>query len=251
MIHLGPSAPYRSVEQLSPDAEGPGGGGAITRKFGNKSGALGARNGRGGTWGSISRVFARSRNKSKAMSADGIGVGGGGGEYSDYSWNPLSEEGYAEKLRLLREASQLPIERWRATQVLAWLEVALGMPQYSARCAENVKSGKVLLELNDVELEAGLGLAHPMHRKKLRLAIEEQRRPELVRYPLITQLGHTWVASEWLPDIGLPQYAEPFLQSLVDARMLDTLSKKELEKFLGVTRKFHQASIVHGKLEQE
>lgn len=238
------SAAYsRSVEQLgSPvDPEGPGNG-AISRKFANasKSGPLGARNGRGGTWGSISRVFARSRNKNKALSADGVT------EYADYSWNPLTEEGYAEKLRLLREASQLPIDRWRATQVLAWLEVALGMPQYSARCAENVKSGKVLLELNDVELEAGLGLAHPMHRKKLRLAIEEQRRPEMVRYPLITQLGHTWVATEWLPDIGLPQYAEPFVQSLVDARMLDTLSKKELEKFLGVTRKFHQASIVHG-----
>ncbi|XP_017147482.1 kazrin-A isoform X2 [Drosophila miranda] len=239
------SAAYsRSVEQLgSPvDPDGPGGAGAITRKFAcaTKSGPLGARNGRGGTWGSISRVFARSRNKNKALSADGVT------EYTDYSWNPLSEEGYADKIRLLREASQLPMERWRATQVLAWLEVALGMPQYSGRCAENVKSGKVLLELNDIELEAGLGLAHPMHRKKLRLAIEEQRRPELVRYPLITQLGHTWVASEWLPDIGLPQYAEPFLQSLVDARMLDTLSKKELEKFLGVTRKFHQASIVHG-----
>ncbi|XP_033253369.1 kazrin-like isoform X2 [Drosophila miranda] len=239
------SAAYsRSVEQLgSPvDPDGPGGAEAITRKFAcaTKSGPLGARNGRGGTWGSISRVFARSRNKNKALSADGVT------EYTDYSWNPLSEEGYADKIRLLREASQLPLERWRATQVLAWLEVSLGMPQYSGRCAENVKSGKVLLELNDIELEAGLGLAHPMHRKKLRLAIEEQRRPELVRYPLITQLGHTWVASEWLPDIGLPQYAEPFLQSLVDARMLDTLSKKELEKFLGVTRKFHQASIVHG-----
>lgn len=36
------------------------------------------------------------------------------------------------------------------------------------------------------------------------------------------------------------------MHSLVDARMLDTLSKKELEKYLGVTRKFHQASIVHG-----
>lgn len=141
----------------------------------------------------------------------------------------------------------MPMERWRASQVVAWLEVALGMPQYSTRCAENVKSGKVLLELNDGELEAGLGLIHPMHRKKLRLAIEEQRRPEMVRYPMITQLGHAWVASEWLPDIGLPQYAESFLHSLVDARMLDTLSKKELEKFLGVTRKFHQASIVHGK----
>ncbi|XP_030386713.1 kazrin isoform X2 [Scaptodrosophila lebanonensis] len=235
------SAAYsRSVEQLGSPVDPDAPGGAIARKFATKTGPLGTRNGRGGTWGSISRVFARSRNKSKAMSADGVT------EYTDYSWNPLSEEGYAEKLRLLREASQLPMERWRATQVLAWLEVALGMPQYSTRCAENVKSGKVMLELNDVELEAGLGLTHPMHRKKLRLAIEEQRRPELVRYPLITQLGHTWVATEWLPDIGLPQYAEPFLQSLVDARMLDTLSKKELEKFLGVTRKFHQASIVHG-----
>lgn len=56
-----------------------------------------------------------------------------------------------------------------------------------------------------------------------------------------------WVATEWLPDIGLPQYAESFMHSLVDARMLDTLSKKELEKFLNVTRKFHQASIVHGE----
>lgn len=28
--------------------------------------------------------------------------------------------------------------------------------------------------------------------------------------------------------------------------MLEHLSKKELEKYLGVTRKFHQASIVHG-----
>lgn len=44
-----------------------------------------------------------------------------------------------------------------------------------------------------------------MHRKKLRLAIEEQRRPELCRYPAISQLGHTWVAAEWLPDLGLAQ----------------------------------------------
>ncbi|XP_053963017.1 kazrin isoform X2 [Anastrepha ludens] len=234
------SAAYsRSVEQLGSPVESDGTG-AVARKFTPKTGTLSARNGRGGTWGSISRVFARSRNKNKALSADGAA------EYADYSWSPLSEEGYAEKLRLLRDASQLPMERWRASQVLAWLEVALGMPQYSTRCAENVKSGKVLLELNDGELEAGLGLVHPMHRKKLRLAIEEQRRPEMVRYPMITQLGHTWVASEWLPDIGLPQYADSFLHSLVDARMLDTLSKKELEKFLGVTRKFHQASIVHG-----
>ncbi|XP_055534532.1 kazrin isoform X3 [Wyeomyia smithii] len=201
--------------------------------------SLTGRTGRGGTWGSISRVFARSRNRNKSNPVAEA-------EAADFQWSPLTEEGYAEKLRLLREASSMPMDRWRASQVLAWLEVALGMPQYSARCAENVKSGKVLLELSDAELESGLGTSHPMHRKKLRLAIEEQRRPELVRYPTIGQLGHTWVASEWLPDIGLPQYSESFMHSLVDARMLDTLSKKELEKYLGVTRKFHQASIVHG-----
>uniref|UniRef100_A0A182MVH3 SAM domain-containing protein n=1 Tax=Anopheles culicifacies TaxID=139723 RepID=A0A182MVH3_9DIPT len=212
--------------------------GAVSASGKAQSTGLTGRTGRGGTWGSISRVFARSRNRNKNAPIDT--------EATDFQWSPLTEEGYAEKLRLLREASSMPMERWRASQVLAWLEVALGMPQYSGRCAENVKSGKVLLELSDAELETGLGTTHPMHRKKLRLAIEEQRRPELVRYPTIGQLGHTWVASEWLPDIGLPQYAESFMHSLVDARMLDTLSKKELEKYLGVTRKFHQASIVHG-----
>ncbi|XP_070169200.1 kazrin isoform X6 [Polyergus mexicanus] len=203
---------------------------------------------RGGTWGSISRVFARSRHRKTANSTS---AGSGGNEAADgfdpyRSWSPLTEEGYAEKLRLLREAASVPMERWRAPTVLAWLEVALGMPQYGPRCAENVKSGKVLLELSDAELEAGLGVTHPLHRKKLRLAIEEHRHPSHVRYPCIAQLGHTWVSSEWLPDLGLAQYSESFATNMVDARMLDHLSKKELEKLLGVTRKFHQASIVHG-----
>lgn len=42
------------------------------------------------------------------------------------------------------------------------------------------------------------------------------------------------------------QYSESFTANMVDARMLEHLSKKELEKYLAVTRKFHQASIVHG-----
>ncbi|XP_031356312.1 kazrin isoform X2 [Photinus pyralis] len=234
----------RSVEQLSSPVE------TEPPAIGRRSKHLQSRpSGRGGTWGSISRVFARSRHRNKASSLQESD-----NNYDPYrSWSPLTEEGYAEKLRLLREASSIPMERWRAPTVLAWLEVALGMPQYGARCAENIKSGKigdlhgqVLLELNDIELECGLGITHPMHRKKLRLAIEEHRHPALVRYPCIAQLGHTWVSSEWLPDLGLSQYSESFATNLVDARMLEHLSKKELEKFLGVTRKFHQASVVHG-----
>lgn len=56
--------------------------------------------------------------------------------------------------------------------VQAWIEVSLGMPQYSTK---SIKSGKVLLELSDADLETELGILHPIHRKKLRLAIEEHR----------------------------------------------------------------------------
>ncbi|KAK7874357.1 hypothetical protein R5R35_007824 [Gryllus longicercus] len=242
----------RSVEQLSSPAleleprrsgkASAASGGASSGRGSSASGGGGGGGGsRGGTWGSISRVFARSRHRKAASPSQDEA-----GDAAYRSWSPLTEEGYAEKLRLLREAASVPMERWRAPTVLAWLEIALGMPQYGPRCAENIKSGKVLLELSDVELEHGLGISHPMHRKKLRLAIEEHRHPALVRYPCIAQLGHTWVSSEWLPDLGLAQYSENFATNMVDARMLDHLSKKELEKFLGVTRKFHQASVVHG-----
>lgn len=54
----------------------------------------------------------------------------------------------------------------------------------------------------------GLGVTQPMHRKKLRLAIEERRRPDLVRNPAIGQLTHAWVAAEWLPDLGLSQVSK-------------------------------------------
>ncbi|XP_045772492.1 kazrin isoform X1 [Maniola jurtina] len=237
----------RSVEQLSSPGECDSGlVGMRSRAGGSKGGR-----GRGSAWGSISRVFARSRHRTKSGSAVSSGhesepVYAGTGS-TCRAWSPLGSEA------ALREAASLPVSRWRAPAIIAWLELALGMPQYAAAVADNVKSGKiralngqVLLELTDTDLEVGLGISQPMHRKKLRLAIEERRRPDLVRNPSIGQLTHAWVAAEWLPDLGLSQYAESFVTNLVDARMLDTISKKELEKYLGVTRKFHQASIVHG-----
>ena len=56
-------------------------------------------------------------------------------------------------------------------------QVECQMPMYSQMCFENVKSGKVLLELSDSDLEAGLGITNIMHKRKLRLAIEEYRSP--------------------------------------------------------------------------
>ena len=81
----------------------------------------------------------------------------------------------------------IPMVCWKANMVLAWLEVECQMSVYSQMCYENIKSGKVLLELSDSELEAGLGIMNTMHRRKLRLAIEEYRDPAaryITSYPL-------------------------------------------------------------------
>lgn len=97
------------------------------------------------------------------------------------------------------------MSQWRAGTVQAWLEVIMAMPMYIRSCSENVKSGKVrvgccwevedglrlgsgccslllflqvLLGLTDEDLELGLGVSSMMHRRKLRLAIEDYREAE-------------------------------------------------------------------------
>lgn len=87
---------------------------------------------------------------------------------------------YAEKKRVWELHKDIPMVCWKANMVLAWLEVECQMPMYSPMCYDNIKSGKVLLELNDTELEAGLGMGNIMHRRKLRLAIEDYRDPSSV-----------------------------------------------------------------------
>lgn len=54
-----------------------------------------------------------------------------------------------------------------------------------------------------------------------------------------------WIAHRWIPDLGLSQHKSEFENNLVDGRILNILSKKEMEKHLGIHRKFHQASILH------
>lgn len=66
------------------------------------------------------------------------------------------------------------------------------------------------------------------------------------RYPKICLMTHSWVVEEWLPSIALMCYLPSFSEHLVDGRVLDTLTKKDLEKYFGITRKFHQLSILHG-----
>ena len=59
-------------------------------------------------------------------------------------------------------------------------------------------------------------------------------------------MDHTWVAHRWIQDLGLPQYSVPLGTHLIDGRLLNVLSKKDMEKHLSIHRKFHQASLLHG-----
>ncbi|XP_076361423.1 kazrin-like [Tachypleus tridentatus] len=202
-----------------------------------------------GNWASISKVFTRGRQRKplepELFEVEATRQVSSWSPHSSVCTSPTTLDSYAEKVKLLEEAQNIPMEKWKSATVEAWVELSLGMPQYGAMCAENVKSGKILLELTNAELESGLGISNRMHRRKLRLAIEEHRDLSLCSFPKIYLLTHVWVVEDWLPSLGLAMYSENFAKQLVDGRILNTLSKKDLEKYLGVNRKFHQVSIMH------
>ncbi|XP_052460126.1 kazrin-A isoform X2 [Carassius gibelio] len=160
----------------------------------------------------------------------------------------LSEcEEHLDRLQQVELARTAPMSRWRAGTVQAWLEVIMAMPMYIRACADNVKSGKVLLGVTDEDLEFVLGISNSMHRRKLRLAIEDYRDAESGHgLSKAADLDHHWVAQAWLTDVGLPQYSQFFHTHLVDGRLLSTLTRTDLEKHLHMSKKAHQNSLLLG-----
>ncbi|XP_050190836.1 liprin-beta-2 [Myiozetetes cayanensis] len=130
-----------------------------------------------------------------------------------------------------------PFAQWSTERVCNWLE-DFGLGQYVIFARQWVMSGHTLLTATPQDMEKEMGIKHPLHRKKLVLAIKSINAKQDEKS---AQLDHIWV-TRWLDDIGLPQYKDQFHESRVDGRMLQYLTVNDL-LFLKVTSQLHHLSI--------
>ncbi|CAJ1048817.1 liprin-beta-2 isoform X3 [Xyrichtys novacula] len=131
----------------------------------------------------------------------------------------------------------IPFSQWTKEQVCGWLE-DYGLGQYVSLTRQWVENGQTLLSATPQDFEKEMGMKHPLHRKKLQLALNAFTTKVVEKS---SELDHIWV-TRWLDDIGLPQYKDQFHEARVDGRMIQYLTVNDLLT-LKVTSQLHHLSI--------
>uniref|UniRef100_A0A672R1V0 Liprin-beta-1-like n=1 Tax=Sinocyclocheilus grahami TaxID=75366 RepID=A0A672R1V0_SINGR len=131
--------------------------------------------------------------------------------------------GWSRDLQNTNSELDAPFARWSREQVCDWMQEQ-GLGLYVSWARQWVASGQTLLQASQQDLERELGIKHPLHRKKLQLALQALGSEEDDNKG---KLDYHWV-TRWLDDIGLPQYKTQFDEGRVDGRMLHYMTVDDL-----------------------
>lgn len=136
-----------------------------------------------------------------------------------------------------------PFAEWNTDMLADWL-TSIGLSMYANQCRRWVRCGAHIMNATPVEVDKGLGITNPLHRKKLRLAISELNGDCDRITKAAAKMDYIWVA-RWLDDIGLPQYKDAFTNARVDGRVLNYLTVEDLVS-MGIKSLIHHSSIKCG-----